>query len=566
MEPLDYLRLLRRRWPIVAAAAVVAVAGAWLTAPDDPGPGQVQARQYTATHTLLQERMEGGGGPRLELIATLASTGGDVPRRVAQRLGGDIEPVLLASQVTITADDELGTLSVSTTHEDSERAVVLADTFAQELLEHFDAAEERHRQEELTLMRQQIASLEEQVREVSTRLPAEQGDTLSGETALALADRESLLARFQSTKAQMHQLESQGPASIGLRTFQPAVAIPVVDEGFQAPSSRRSRTAIGGLLGLGLGLALAIMLDRIDTRLRSRRAAEQAFGLPVVADIPRLTAAERRDHAIVTLTRPGSYAAEAYRVLRLSVQLMPRWILPVANPFSGTDPEHPLARVLAPRTTEEPARVVLVTSPAAGEGKSTTVANLAASFAEVGKVVLVLDCDFRYPQMHRFFDVGPEPGVSDFLQRGGSRPELAALAQETGVPGVWVVPSGAPPDNPGELIGPDQELISTAAELADVVLVDTGPMLAVNDPAALMPRADAVVVVARSGRTTLDEAARTSELLARIEAPVLGVALVGGPRSAKGGRYYTHSRSGTADSALRLHGLSPVDRVEGDRP
>lgn len=546
MDPLEYVRILRRRWPLVALATVIALGGAWLTLPEPPEPsssGAPQASSYTAKHVLYRDSARGGDrSVRLATVALLATTG-EVPMAVAERLGEQDEPALLAAEVTIEGDDDLGTVTFSSTQQDAERAVLLVDGFAEETVRHFDAELEKRRQEEIGQLNERITRLTEDLGRLGAGLPGNEGAD-SPAVAIQRADFRTTLDQRTMAMAQLEQLKTQGPASVGLFTIQPGVAIPLsggADGGFQPPASPTSRIALAALVGLALGLGLAVMVDRVDNRLHGRTAIRQAFGLPVVAEIPRLKLTERRGHAIVTCTQPGSFAAEAYRVLRLSVQLMPRWILPVPNPSASHDPAPPTAApTLAPRTTDEPARVVLVTSATAGEGKSTSVANLAASFAEVGKAVLVLDCDFRYPQMHRYFAVDPEPGVTEFLQSGRRRPSLAALAKETPVRGVWVVPNGAPPANPGELLSPDQELISAAAELADVVLVDTGPLLAVNDPAALMPRADAVIVVARSGKTTADDAARASELLAQLKAPVLGVAMVGGPRAGRGSRYYSN--------------------------
>lgn len=558
MDALEYLRTIRRRWPVVAAAAALAVAGAWLTMPEAPAsPGVTPARQYTADHVLYRDgSARGEQQVRLETVALLASSG-EVPRRVAEELGEDGEPALLAAEVTITGDDNLGTVTISTRQEDPERAVRLVDAFGKEIVAHFDGQAEAQRMAQIDQLRERVDEMEQEVLALGQQLPGERRDDQSASVALRWGEFEAVLSQRNATITQLEQLQSAGPASIGLRTLQSGVPIPVMDEegAFQPPTSPRSRVGIGALLGLALGVGLAMMVDRVDTRLRDRRTAEQTFGLPVVAEIPRLRAAQRRNHSVVVASQPASLAAEAYRVLRLAVQLMPRWILPVPNPSSTPESDALTPRpTLTPRTTAEPARVVLVTSPTAGAGKSTTVANLAATFAEIGKVVLVLDCDFRYPQVHRFFNVDPEPGVTEFLHPGGERPALAALARETPMTGVWVVPAGAPPANPGELVGPEQELISAAAELADIVLVDTGPLLAVNDPAALMPRADAVVVVARSGKTTVDEAARASELLARLEAPVLGVALVGGPaQPGSAGRYYSRRRVRPLEAPTSLH-------------
>jgi hypothetical protein len=120
---------------------------------------------------------------------------------------------------------------------------------------------------------------------------------------------------------------------------------------------------------------------------------------------------------------------------------------------------------------------------------------------------------------------------------------LGDLVQPTTLPGVMVIPNGTFVDNPGELIVPEQDLVGEAAKLADVVVIDAGPVLSVNDPIALAPHVDSVVIVARAGRTTGDLAARAAQLLARADAPIAGVALIGVPRSASSQPYYAQQRS-----------------------
>jgi len=172
------------------------------------------------------------------------------------------------------------------------------------------------------------------------------------------------------------------------------------------------------------------------------------------------------------------------------------------------------------------------------------VANLAASFAEIHKTVLVLDCDFRKPQVARALSVDPGPGLSEYLRMGDHRPALEHLAKPSMIPNVWVVPSGHAIGNPAELLAPDSGLLRDAAELADIVLVDAGPLLMVNEPATLASQVDTVVLVSRVGATTLDAAHRATELLARVQAPVSGVAMVGVTTSELGGRYYGYYGEG----------------------
>ena len=585
MEPIEYLRILRRRWMIVAAAVLLALAVAFITTPSSSADQPAQRVTYSATHTLIQDRsvVETGttGGSLiigLDLLALLTTTG-EIPERVVERLDSNEPPAVLASRVVATPNAELGTLTVSSTGTDGEEAARLANAFGEEALAYVEDEAERVRQEaiedaELLAEEQQkeIRRLARRQNSIRDRLqgtvPAEQlAETVlqDPDYQLAEAEQTAKLTEFNATTLRITQLNAQIAQGSGLYTLEEAVPVPQVEEGFQPPSSRRGRAGLAAMVGLALGIGLVLVLERVDTRVRTRRGAEEAFGLPVVAEIPRLRKRALADSPLILRSQPSSPAAEAYRILRLGLQLMPRWILPVSphDPADLAESENGLRRIVG-----EAPSAILVTSPSEGEGKTTTALNLAASFAEIGKNVLLLDCDFRNPQLHRHLQVDPAPGVTDYLLPEDERPKLHPLAQASPIEGVWVVPSGHRPVNPGEVIEPGQDLISRARTLADVVIVDAGPMLSVNDPSALLPETDAVVLVARSGRTTADDALHTREQLSRLGAPLLGVTLVGVPGSSlsnkPGYRYFSNLPLGFGRTGSRSEKRDARDKATDD--
>jgi Mrp family chromosome partitioning ATPase len=283
---------------------------------------------------------------------------------------------------------------------------------------------------------------------------------------------------------------------------------------------------LAGLVALVLGFGLAIMLDRSDTRLRTRRDAEGRFGLPVIAEIPMLSLPNRRRKVMIA-EDPDSIKAEAYRTLRAAVMLYRRRddpTLPRPRHERITDARAGISG--NGRRGRVDRDVILITSPGAGDGKTTTVANLAVAYAESGRSVLVLSCDLWRSGVARRFGVKAGRGISDYLASDDA-PPLSSFVRDTSVPGVRIVTGGLSIHRPGGRLIAEQRLIDEARELADVVILDTAPLLSASLTRELTTVVDAVVVVCRVGGTTASEAERCADLLEQLGAPALGVVLVG---------------------------------------
>jgi len=199
---------------------------------------------------------------------------------------------------------------------------------------------------------------------------------------------------------------------------------------------------------------------------------------------------------LVTLTAPRSAAAEAYRTLRTNVQLS---------------------------SIDNPIRALLVTSASADEGKSTTLANLAVSFAQAGQRVVLVDSDLRRPSLHTIFGVANERGLTTMLLEDDAEAPLV----DTAVPSLRLLPSGPVPPNPSELLGSRriEQGIERLRSQSDLLLFDAPPALAVSDAAVLSRKVDAVLLVVSAGKTKRDHASRARQQLERAGARLLGVVL-----------------------------------------
>jgi len=295
-----------------------------------------------------------------------------------------------------------------------------------------------------------------------------------------------------------------GPSKSPLKTLEPAVASPIPTEAVKAPTSRVGRALLLGGFGLLLGFGAAFFADRFDNRIRTKGATEEALAGAVLAEVPRVPRSERGPLGTGEQSTPF---VEAYRGLRTMVD---QWASVEANDASS--------------------RVIVVTSAVGREGKTTTVAQLAAALGEIGRSVVAVSADLRHPQLHTYFGKAREPGLTDLLRGAPDVRRLKDLNIATGVGGVRFVASGAPVPNPGSLVDRLAEHLKEARELGDFVLVDAPPLLTASEAADLAHLADGVLLVVRAGRTSIGAAVRSAELLERLNIPLIGAVLVGGDR------------------------------------
>lgn len=574
MEPLAYVRAFRQWWWLCAACVLVAAGAAYVTAPTADSVQQRVEREtrYEATHILYRDGAPSADSMGLETLQLLVTTG-DVPNRLAERLDWDDDPAKLVNEFTLDIDSQLGTVQVSTVKENPAKAERWADAYAAEIKGFLTRWHEQRHMEQITRMRQRRNEVKEHIRVLNAHIHQAGGEDAGGEAALLVAKRDALSNRYRSLVEQVQDLGDvdDGGVDPGLMTIQEATALAAGSTGdagdvaLTVPASRQSRVATASAVGLVVGVGLVLLTDRLDTRVRTRRAAEQAFGLPVIAEVPRFGRWSARRGEVLTATRPATPVAEAFRMLRLSLQLM-GWrhavgVGPVGAQHGGNGngnghrvsvgngyassvgngyapdgngksaghepPDRPGQAPDTGARDPDNAQVVLVTSTAFGDGKTTTVTNLAAAFAETGQRVLVLDCNLRMPVLHRAFGQEPGAGLTDALADPDRFGEPIELARPTNIDGVRLLQAGVATQQPWKAKRPDRETLDRLRDHADVILIDSGPALLLNDPMTVMPAVDTVLVVARSGRTTIESAERISELLDRVHAPTIGVALNG---------------------------------------
>jgi len=294
---------------------------------------------------------------------------------------------------------------------------------------------------------------------------------------------------------------------------------------------------VGMLFGLGLGVGIAFLREYMDRSVRRVEDVEQ-FGLSVLASIPKITASvvdKTVEHLnsleklnsletligytkdnlnLITHNNPKSPISEAYRTLRTNLQ------------FS--------------RVSEQ-LHSFLVTSSGPGEGKSTTIANLAIVMSQQGIKTILIDADLRKPVVHNIFERAKNRGLTNVLVGNMS---LDDAIQSASIANLDILTCGVQPPNPAELLGSQdmKNLIKGLRLRYDLCLFDAPPLIAVTDAAVLSKELDGVLLVVKSGVTQRDALSRSVELLRNVNARILGSLLNGVSREISYGSYYDYQQ------------------------
>lgn len=574
MEPLQFVRLIRRRWvALMLCMALGAAAGYASTLGDGEVTGPVRSF-WAAGESLI---LDPGVNQSLDRIAPNV-TGGQVPERVAEQLGIPVEEFI--PTIWTVSNPQRGILeiwAVGLSADDARNRTQLVSAALRDLenadeVAAFEGTLDRL-QEEINKRQDAIAEIEEERNEIQARVDAAEelaADPDTGElapageaaqedldrlTELGVA-REAALERLISALDARDELQTSGPGrfplspheaiapfQISQREYNGRIALgrqgrtnfniaqaTLIEPGggvsaessFDQPQTRAVAGAVAGLL---LGVLGILIHWRLDPRLRNRDEAEAAFALPVITEVPLMSRRDVRKNVLHSRDRPRSIVSEAHRYLR-SVLLYAQATGDVASDVTD-DGAHSAPAVDAEREV----RVVMVTSAGSGEGKSTTSANLAVVMAEAGYKTLLFNCDHRLPRVHQLLNCDYVPAKT---QRVPEVPNLTFIADVKRVEG----------ESPAEIGHRQVKVLERARKTFDVIIVDTAPLMATNDAIDLLGSTDLVVIVAREAKTTSAAAEETREIIDRIGTPIAGI-VVTCSGAGLGARYYDSYRYGS---------------------
>jgi len=531
--------LLRRWWVLVVLGIVGAIAGALLA----PAHVKTASNEKWKTTTLVGAAPAVGAAP----VAGAGPSGvtgietnqilfyaheGSVLSAAASAVGLHESVAQLESAITVTGpvakSGEVGVVKLSGVANSPQQSAAFTNAFAAQLGDYLNNLASVHQKAELAAAQQRVAAL--QARMTGAKVSP------------------ALVNQLSAALAQVQQL-SATTAPSGYSVLQPAsagVATKVAGSSSVLPSGTLAGALVGLVLGAVLGAVIVLLIASADRRLRNAAAASTAFGYRVVAEIPAVGAGMKS----ATL---ASMSDEAYRKLQIAVLLEPPDPPNALHHLASTHPGKGVNRTNGGSLGDPGQRsvgttkVLLVVSPGTEPSRGSVVENLAAAFAGAGQRVLVTST-LELPASAQG-SAGEDTALGEVTAS-----DVKACVETSRLTNVAILRLGHLIPSSGQLLARAPAILNASRQLADVVIVEAPPLLVFHDGEALTSVADVVILIGECGFTGYVQAQRAGDLLKRISAPVLGVALTEVPVTAGDLRQAKRTLTARAGQSASLAG------------
>ncbi|MCA9933259.1 MAG: polysaccharide biosynthesis tyrosine autokinase [Ardenticatenaceae bacterium] len=513
MEIKRYIALIWRWAWIIILGVIVASGTAFLVSKNttpvyraearfliDEAPGAGSSNEYS--QILTEQRLA-------QTYVQIMSTN-KVMEETISRLELPLTVNQLKSKITVNAPQETQILEISVEDTDAARAANIANTIGQVFIEQNLTRESQRYAEPIANWEKRITEIGDEIEDLDRQISALEGvETPEEIAALSRLETQRNEARLRYTEAfnELNDLQvSQIQESNNIQPIEPA-ALPTSPIRPRTMSNTLLAAAVGGMLALGI----IFLIEYLDDTVKTPDQVMEDTGLSTLGAIAFIKGEQPGDR-IITHIRPRDPVSEAYRVLRTNLS------------FSAIDKE---------------LQDVLITSSSPGEGKSTTVANLAAVLAQAGKKVIVVDADLRRPVQHKIFGLPNNQGLTTALL--DQKTAVISHIQSTPIRGLQVMCSGPIPPNPAELLNSQRmsQVLAELREVADVIVYDTPPALTVADASILAPQVDGTMLVIDTGNTRRDTFIQAVQRLQKTSSNMFGV-VMNRLRPGRSGYYYDY--------------------------
>lgn len=522
MELTYYAKRILRWWWLILLCTVLAAGGSYLAT-----LRQIPIYQTTATLMVGQViRQANPTGQDFYTTEQLAQSYAQIAVR---------QPVLQATidqlglgtswqglKGRVYASRVAGTqlLSITVNNPSPERAAAIANEIARQLiLQSPSSPENRARQERSTFVLSQLNGLESRIERAEARieeLDAELDMTLSASQIQDLQAEiralEALIKDWQLNYADLLDFLQGGDSANYLTIIEPA-QVPTVP----VSPNLRTNVLLAAAVGFLLSGGAALVLVYIDDTIKSAEDVSRVMEMPVLGRINRIPG-RGYDKKLSVHHGPFSPTVEAYRLVRANL---------VRTNLRAIGRDRQL-------------KSILISSAGPRDGKSVTSANLAVAMAQSDVRTILVDADMRMPVLHRLFQVPNRQGLSDLL--GRPKLEVSDCLKDTGIQNLQIITSGPIPPNSSGMLASKRmvELVQDLGMIADMVVFDSPPVLALADATVLSEHVDAVVMIVRAGRTRGSTAREAVARLNQVGASLLGAVL--NQDSRRGTGYYPYYR------------------------
>ena len=510
MEQKESRLPLRRWWGRLLAATATPVAASYLIT-------SRQAPIYQARVTLLVGRAienPNPSGNEFFLTQQLATTYTDIAKRsTVRRATAKALNIKSVPDYGVRVVPNTQLMEIVVTDSNPERAAAVANELAKQLILQTPTASDQTTQDRQAFINNQLDDLQVKITDTQQDVAKKQEELGGLFSARQIADTQAQITGLQQ---KLNSLQSNYAALLA-NTQRGALNQLSVIEAAQPPNlpigpDRLIIILLAAAVGFVLAAAAAYLLEYLDDTFKSPDMVQKTLGLTTLGAVPVMDEVTPGNE-LAPLINDHSATTEAYRVLRTNLQ------------FASVD---------------RPLHTLMVTSPAPSEGKSMTSANLAAAVARAGRQVILVDADLHRPRLHRVFNLTNNVGVTSALL--ADHPSIEGLLQETQIPGLRVLTAGPLPPNPAELLGSSRmkDLIAALNAHADMVILDTPPVVALADAAILSTHTDGVLLVLDAAHTRREVARRALASLGQVKARVIGVLLNRVPTRGAGYYYYNY--------------------------
>lgn len=487
-----YIHLLFKWWwLIILVGLVTGILGYFISKSMTPyysASATALVNQAPATQTIDNSSVM--MSERLAKTYAQMMSKGSVLDQVIEQLNLTYTEKELAGMLEITTITNTQLIEVKAEAPDPNLSALIANSVVAVFQQQIEEIQGLRYKESKESLLTQMAELDQQISNIQTQIEQsvlpDELDKLEQQAAQYNTIYGNLLQSYE----QIRVSEAQAISSV----VQVEAATPEPDP---VRPKTLNNTVLAAFLGGLLVIGVIFVREAFDDTIRTTESLAKDFKLTVLGSIFRHSTNLERD--LILIKEPRSPVSEAYRSIRTSIN------------YASVD---------------KPLRTFMVTSTDPGEGKTTTLGNLAVAFAQTNKKILAVDCDLRKPHVHTEFDCENTFGLSNLLTQEDEI-SLEEFLQPSVIDNLKILTSGPVLPNPSEWLGSNKmkKLLKTMNDYADIVILDTPPTMVVTDASVLAPQTDGVVMVVRFGQTHRDALNNAIGQMRAANAKILGVVL-----------------------------------------